>query len=277
MECPFCDLVLADGAAGCPGCGVSRGECEEFAAVDQDLRVPLWRMAASPPGWVKVGDPGVWHGVPEDLGVLGRLLELPLLERPQQAAEALLQVARNNFEKTSFSLPSYRTAVLRCLGKLRIRHAKDAPVAVLEIDLLNALLKRLSQEEREQLEQAVLAQAQAEGSRPEWASTARSGTLVGAIVAGELGGFATYTLMSMLAKFVAGLVGVTLPFAFYTAMSRVLSIVLGPIGWTLSGAHAVWTLGRAGVDYRRLLPAVLWVAAVRRRPRPGVVPFEEDL
>ena len=62
------------------------------------------------------------------------------------------------------------------------------------------------------------------------------------LVIGNLGGFATYTLMSTVLSVVS--VG-TLGFGAYTLASSLLSVVLGPVGWLSLAAYGVFRFGSA--------------------------------
>jgi hypothetical protein len=57
---------------------------------------------------------------------------------------------------------------------------------------------------------------------------------------GNLGGFATYTVMSTVLSAVS--LG-TLSFGTYALASSVLSVLLGPVGWLALGAYAAQKLG----------------------------------
>jgi hypothetical protein len=87
-----------------------------------------------------------------------------------------------------------------------------------------------------------------------------------AVIAGELGGFATYQLAVIVANAVArALLGRGLSFAAGAALTRALGVVLGPVGWIASGAWLAIDL--AGPAYRKTVPAVIQVAALREAAR----------
>lgn len=65
-------------------------------------------------------------------------------------------------------------------------------------------------------------------------------TTAAIIALGNMGGFATYMLMStVLSTLTFG----ALSFGAYTLASSMLSVLLGPIGWTALGLAAIYTLG----------------------------------
>ena len=85
----------------------------------------------------------------------------------------------------------------------------------------------------------------------------------GGLLAGNLGGFATYTMSTSLLASGSSALGLSLPFAAYTSLSTVLSTILGPIGVSavgLWGAHKM-----AAPDVKTTVLIVLAVAAIRAR------------
>jgi uncharacterized protein YaaW (UPF0174 family) len=90
-----------------------------------------------------------------------------------------------------------------------------------------------------------------------------AGKLVGAaglMVIGNLGGFATYMLMSSLLSTISfGMLG----FGAYTAASSALSVMLGPLGWLALGGTAAYSLGKA--ELRKTIPFVATTAMIRQR------------
>jgi len=82
----------------------------------------------------------------------------------------------------------------------------------------------------------------------------------GLLVLGNLGGFATYTLMtSVLSTLSFGALG----FGAYTAASSLLGFVLGPAGWIAMGGAAIHAIGKP--ELKKIIPLVINVAAVRQR------------
>ena len=82
----------------------------------------------------------------------------------------------------------------------------------------------------------------------------------GIMVLGNLGGFATYTLMStVLSTVTFGALG----FGAYTAASSLLSIVLGPAGWIAMGGAAIHALGKPKL--KQTIPIVANIAMIRQR------------
>lgn len=86
------------------------------------------------------------------------------------------------------------------------------------------------------------------------------------LAAAKLGGFATYQLTLIVANTVArALFGSGLAFATNTALMRGLGAFLGPIGWFASGAWMIIDI--AGPAYRKTLPSVVIVAALRQQQK----------
>lgn len=86
----------------------------------------------------------------------------------------------------------------------------------------------------------------------------------GLMVLGNLGGFATYTLMStVLSTVTFGALG----FGAYTAASSLLSLVLGPVGWIAMGGAAVHALAKP--ELKVTIPLVANIAMIRQRVANG--------
>ena len=84
-----------------------------------------------------------------------------------------------------------------------------------------------------------------------------------AMVAAELSGFGIYMLATSGLSALAGLAGITLPFAAYTTLTTVMGVIIGPVGWVGVGLYAIWQL--SGPNYKKLIPAILYIAMLRHR------------
>ncbi len=82
------------------------------------------------------------------------------------------------------------------------------------------------------------------------------------LTAAQLSGFGVYLLASTTLGAITGAIGITLPFAVYTAMSSAIAVIIGPVGWIGAGLFAVWQL--TGANYKKLIPAILFVCALRQ-------------
>lgn len=86
------------------------------------------------------------------------------------------------------------------------------------------------------------------------------GTASALVALGNLGGFATYTLMSSI---ISSLTFGTVGFGAYTFASSALSLALGPPGIALLGGAALYKF--AGPDDRRSLLAICTIGMIRQR------------
>ncbi|HEV7442485.1 MAG TPA: hypothetical protein VGO18_07800, partial [Steroidobacteraceae bacterium] len=78
----------------------------------------------------------------------------------------------------------------------------------------------------------------------------------------QFGGFATYRFAVIIANMVSrALLGTGLSFATNAVITRTVGTLLGPIGWIATGAWLAVDL--AGPAFRKTVPAVLYVAALR--------------
>ncbi len=60
-----------------------------------------------------------------------------------------------------------------------------------------------------------------------------------------------------------GVLSVTLPFAVYITMSSAIAVIIGPVSWIGAGLFTIWKL--TGANYKRLIPAILYVSALRAK------------
>ena len=181
----------------------------------------------------------------------------------QQASQSLLG-------RMFSSDPTYRDIVLQCLEKLGVTSSRSEPISILEAKLVHKVLgdtwSRLTPVQREKMQQEMSNAAALEGiDRGRLASLGP----IAALSAAQLSGFGIY-LFATTALSVTGVVGITLPFAAYTAMTSAISVVIGPVGWIGAGLFAIWSL--TGPDYKKLIPAVLMIAALRDKYSPRTPP-----
>ena len=81
----------------------------------------------------------------------------------------------------------------------------------------------------------------------------------GLMALGNLGGFATYTLLTTSLSTIS--LG-TLGFGAYTAATSLLSTVLGPAGWTALGVAGVFALGKP--EYEKLISIVAIIGTIQQ-------------
>ncbi len=99
-----------------------------------------------------------------------------------------------------------------------------------------AMYERMTPEERRKVDEQVIKLSKTlEGGSLKGLSTSAA-----LLVIGNLGGFATYTLLSSI---LGALSMGTLSFGVYTLASSMLSVVLGPVGWLALGGYALYKFG----------------------------------
>lgn len=97
---------------------------------------------------------------------------------------------------------------------------------------------------------------------PEGKNLSGLSTSAALLVVGNLGGFATYTLVStVLGTLSFGMLG----FGAYTFASSLLSVVLGPAGWLSLAAYGIFKLGSADAGKTVRLAAICAMTSQRLR------------
>lgn len=87
---------------------------------------------------------------------------------------------------------------------------------------------------------------------------------LGAISAAQASGFGVYLLATTTLGAITQSLSITLPFVIYTGLTKAISIIIGPIGWAGLGFSVFWKL--TGPDWKRLLPALVYIITVKYRP-----------
>lgn len=90
-------------------------------------------------------------------------------------------------------------------------------------------------------------------------------TALAALGAAQASGFGVYLAATTALGFATHAVGVTLPFAVYTGMTSTIAFLIGPAGFLAAGLWGTWKL--TGPNWKRLIPAILYVAATNARRR----------
>lgn len=148
---------------------------------------------------------------------------------------------------------------------LRLRIVSDY-VDELERKLLAKLIavayEQATPEQRARIDAALADFAKTVGSN----KLAGLSTPAALLVLGNLGGFATYTLMSTV---LGALSFGTLGFGAYTFASSLLSVALGPVGVISLAAYGVYKLGSAAPARTVQLAATCAMASQRLRERKG--------
>lgn len=124
--------------------------------------------------------------------------------------------------------------------------------------VLKAAWDKMTSTQKNLFEDEVAKVAAKQGKSTEWAA---AGGIGAAIAAAQLGGFSTYLLATSALAALTGSLGVALPFAAYTGLTTALGIAIGPVGWIGLGLFSI--LGLSGANYKKLIPAVLYIAMLR--------------
>lgn len=140
----------------------------------------------------------------------------------------------------------------------------DAYVDELERKILAKLMVVAYERATPEQRAAVDAKLAELAKSPEGKNLSGLSTSAALLVIGNLGGFATYTLMStVLSALSLG----TLGFGAYTLASSLLSVVLGPAGWLSLAAYGLFKLGSADEGRKVRLAATCAMVSQRLRDR----------
>ena len=152
----------------------------------------------------------------------------------------------------------YREMVRRAAGMLRIRYLPYETTAAIEIRISQKVIKtvweRLSPEQKKELEETLRREAE---KFDKTASLLASGSIFASLTAAKLSGLGVY----MLASAALGLLQIGAGGAAYAALAGAIGIIIGPVGWIGAGLFTVWRLDQP--NYRKILPAVIFISALR--------------
>lgn len=186
---------------------------------------------------------------------------------PEDLVQAIQNESQSLFGRLFSKPPTYVEIVIQCLGKLKVGFNTSEPVPALEARLVHKVIgdawARMTPAQREQLQHEMSRAAAIEGyDKNRFASLGP----IAALSVAQLSGFGIYLFATTALSAVTGVAGIVLPFAAYTTMSSAISFVIGPVGWIGAGLFAIWKL--TGPDYKKLIPAVLMIAALRDKYTP---------
>ena len=139
--------------------------------------------------------------------------------------------------------------------KKGIEYAKEAEEKII-LKLLEQTYEKMTPSERLEFDNQVNEVAKQFGSDP----TKKLAGTAGLIVLGNLGGFATYTLLTTTMSAIS--MG-TLSFGAYTTATSALSVALGPVGWAGLGVAAIYAYGKP--KYQKLIPVTAIIGTIRQR------------
>ena len=182
-----------------------------------------------------------------------------LYEIPQEGAVAARFKA--DAAAKGFRTTPYTKAELTVLRDAAGRYAEQCELSIVN-SILQTTYSKMSADERSQFDQQVVKVASQFTLNKD--PSALTGT-AGLMVVANLGGFATYTLMSSVLSAIS--LG-TLGFGAYTAASSLLSVVIGPVGWLTLGAVAAYKFGRP--ELNKTIPFIATTAMIRQRIKAGI-------
>ncbi|MBX3183792.1 MAG: DUF3944 domain-containing protein [Polyangiaceae bacterium] len=154
----------------------------------------------------------------------------------------------------------YKTVLTDVCDKLKVNYNRSASVEQIEgnllMKILTVALERMSPQELKELA-AATGVTNVNDFRGEAAIAAFQAAF-------WMGGFISYQLTVIIVNAVAKvLLGRGLTLAGNMALTRTMALLTGPVGWAITGA---WTaIDVAGAAYRVTIPAVIQIAALRRK------------
>lgn len=159
---------------------------------------------------------------------------------------------------------SYREIVAQAADKLDVWYPRYETSAEIEVRIARKVFEtvweKMTPAQRQQMEEELKKTAQ---KFDKGGGLIGSASMFGALTAAQLSGFGVYLLASTSLGAVTATLGVTLPFAVYTTMSSTIAVLIGPVGWIGAGLFTIWKL--TGPNYKRLIPAILYVAMLRSK------------
>jgi len=199
---------------------------------------------------------------PMELGALAEILEAKSLH-PNHIVEAFWWNCQSVFGYWGGSKPSYSQIVCQVAEELDIHHF-GVKLEDLEVEIARKVFQTVWEKMTPEQQMAMEAELQrAAREFDKGGALAGSTSIFAVLTAAKLSGFGVYLLASTALGTLTGVIGVALPFAVYTAMSSAIAIIIGPVGWIGAGLFAIWKL--TGANYKRLIPAILYVSALRAK------------
>ena len=164
--------------------------------------------------------------------------------------------------------PSYKDIVRQVANKLKIDYKNYHSTREIEIKIAQKVLEtvweKMTPEQREEMEEELRKTAQ---KFDKTGSLVTSASIFVALTAAKLSGFGVYLLASTALGTITSAFGFTLPFAVYTTISSAIAVIIGPAGWIGAGLFTIWKL--TSPSYKRLVPAILYICALRSKQLAG--------
>ena len=219
-------------------------------------------LVAAGLGWLFTDRDSIYEllakATPKERRALAEILEAES-PHPEHIVEAFRWNCQSIFGYLTGSEPTYSQIVQQVAEKLDINPV-GMMVEELEVEIARKVLKtaweKMSPEETEKIE-AELRQAAQKFDKDE--ALTESASIFAVLMGAQLSSYGVYLLSSTTLGTLTGVIGVTLPFM----VSRAIAIIIGPVGWIGAALFAIWKL--TGANYKRLIPAILYVSALRAK------------
>lgn len=195
----------------------------------------------------------------EEIIILSEIFKLKSISRDQIIPE-LIKNSSNLMNVFNVS-PSYSTILDKINKKLKINTDSidnDENEKAIAIKVLNEVLSKMSEEQKNQFEKEILKIANKESR-----NTYKAGTVFATLTAAQVSGFGVYLLATSTLSTLSGIIGLSLPFAAYTGLSSIISVVIGPVGWIGAGLFTLWKIN--DVKYNKIIPAVIYISWLREK------------
>ena len=217
-------------------------------------------------GWLLIDKDSIHKlldkATPKERRALAEILEAES-PKPEHILEAFRWNCQSIFGYLAGSEPSYSQIAEQVAEKLEINPV-GVTVEELEVEIARKVLRtaweKMTPEQREEFEAELKRTAHEFDQDGEFA---RSASIFAALTGVQLSKFGVYLLSSTTLSTLKGVISVALPFVAYATMSRAIAGIIGPVGWIGAGLFTIWKL--TGANYKRLIPAILYVSALRAK------------
>jgi uncharacterized protein YaaW (UPF0174 family) len=155
----------------------------------------------------------------------------------------------------------YREILMDVCDKLKVNYNSKSSTPTIEWNLLmKVLLDSLERTSPDDLRRII---QEMDIPTTDFTAEAMFAAIQAAIKAGKFQGFKIAVIVANAVLKAA--IGRGLPLAVNAALTRIMGIIAGPIGWVITG---IWTaVDIAGPAYRVTIPAVIYVAYLRIKPK----------
>lgn len=158
--------------------------------------------------------------------------------------------------------PAYKEIVCDVANKLKAPHNPKNSIEAIEDSIIQTILEKALEKMTDEEKRQLLSEL---GDK-------RSASIVGPALTTTIialfrsGGFLSYQILVIVVNAIAKTVlGHGLKFVTMAGITRVAAILTGPIGWAITGVWAIIDI--AGPAYRVTIPAVVYIAMLRRKAK----------